>query len=84
MGRTVPAFLKSLALINISIFVIRFSNLSAIGSKIPSVILYDKNLQIRAIGAQTVLDIVLVDAETEEWVKAEQYVGAPNSFQLLL
>lgn len=51
---------------------LRFSGLNVAGAKIPSVIFYDADLKIRAIGPQTTLDSVLADAEDQEWFKAEQ------------
>ena len=51
---------------------IRFSGINVSGAKIPSVIYYDKDLKIQAIGPQTTLDSVLADAEEQEWFKAEQ------------
>lgn len=50
----------------------RFSGLTILGSKVPSVIFYDKDLQIRAIGPQTTQDSVIQDFELEEWIKVEQ------------
>lgn len=42
------------------------------GAKVPTVIYYDDELSIRAIGAETALSEVLVDAEEKGWTKAEQ------------
>lgn len=52
----------------------RFSGQTIMGAKIPSVIFYDENSQIKAIGPQTTLDSIIQESELNEWTKVEQYV----------
>lgn len=43
-------------------------------SKIPTIIYYDKNGTVRAVGAEAVTDAIVEKAEDEGWTKAEWYV----------
>ncbi|KJA20616.1 hypothetical protein HYPSUDRAFT_42920 [Hypholoma sublateritium FD-334 SS-4] len=42
-------------------------------SKIPTVIYYDRNGKVRAVGAETLRDGIQEQAEDEDWVKAEWF-----------
>jgi molecular chaperone DnaK (HSP70) len=44
-------------------------------SKIPSVIYYDKEGKVRAVGAEALQESLLEQAEDEEWIKVEWYLA---------
>ena len=43
-------------------------------SKIPTIIYYDRNGEVRAVGAEAIRDGIQERAEDEQWVKVEWYV----------
>jgi len=42
-------------------------------SKIPSIIYYDQDGVVRAVGEETVQESVIEKAEVEDWIKVEWY-----------
>lgn len=50
----------------------RFSGQTSPGAKIPSVILYDQDLTIRAVGPQIGQYNIQADADRQKWMEAEQ------------
>jgi len=44
--------------------------------KIPTIIYYDKSGKVRAVGAEAIRDGINVEAEENEWVKAEWFIHA--------
>ncbi|KAH8117839.1 hypothetical protein DFH11DRAFT_1503934 [Phellopilus nigrolimitatus] len=64
--------------------VTRFSGQSVGAGKIPSIIYYDDDLTIKAIGASTVIDSVVSDADYYGWFKSQHFKMhlRPNTMHL--
>jgi hypothetical protein len=50
-------------------------------SKIPTIIYYDRNGKVRAVGAEAASEEIYAQAEEENWVKAEWCVEYPSRDQ---
>jgi hypothetical protein len=65
-----------LCFIDLTVYVERFPGQENTGTvcKIPTIIYYDKSGKVRAVGAEAIYGGINLEAEENEWVKAEWFI----------